>query len=105
MQCVIIKLEKGETIMAEKVFKIVSEQGFNGEIAQTISTLTSALPSKVSLLDKGQSADMKSILGLMSMGIKPNQTIKVQTTGETADTDMDRLVSALKNENIALVVD
>lgn len=68
--------------MLSKEFVVNSQYGFHLRPAQVLAEKVTPFESKVTVRKQdGAKADAKSLLGLMSLGLKEGQTILVETDG------------------------
>ena len=68
--------------MVEKSVVIENESGLHARPAAQLSNFVKGYEGSVVIINGDRSGDAKSILNLLSMGIKKGTEIKVQVTGE-----------------------
>jgi phosphocarrier protein HPr len=86
--------------MAEKEFIITSEAGLHARPATVLVHTASGFEGDVCLEYNGRSVNLKSIMGVMSLGIPSGSTIKVFTDGKDEDAALDAIADALKKEGL-----
>ncbi|MBU8880644.1 phosphocarrier protein HPr [Bacillus sp. FJAT-29790] len=77
--------------MAEKTFTIIDETGIHARPATVLVQAASKFEAEVNLEYKGRSVNLKSIMGVMSLGIPKGAEIKIVSTG----TDENEAIAAL----------
>ena len=85
--------------MASKDFHIVAETGIHARPATLLVQTASKFASDITLDYKGKAVNLKSIMGVMSLGVKAGMEITLRTEGEQEDEAMDALSKFLK-ENL-----
>ena len=66
----------------EKDFIIANLQGLHARPATTLVNLANSCSSNITMTYDGVSVDMKSIMGVLSLGIKRGSLVTVCTDGE-----------------------
>lgn len=79
--------------MAEKTFKVTSESGIHARPATTLVNQAGQFSSDITLDYNGKSVNLKSIMGVMSLGIQSGAEITIKAEG----TDADEAIAALDN--------
>lgn len=79
--------------MASKEFHIVAETGIHARPATLLVQTASKFTSEINLEYKGKSVNLKSIMGVMSLGV--GQGADVTITAEGADADADDALSTI----------
>jgi phosphocarrier protein len=87
--------------MAEKQFKVISETGIHARPATLLVQTASRFNSHINLEYKGKKVNLKSIMGVMSLGIGQGGEIKITTEGSDADDALKSLVETLSKEGLA----
>lgn len=67
--------------MVEKTFNIIDESGIHARPATQIVSVASKFNAEITLDYKGKSVNLKSIMGVMSLGIPKGAEIKVTALG------------------------
>lgn len=68
--------------MQEKVFKIIDEAGIHARPATLLVKAASDFQSDVNLEFNGKTVNLKSIMGVMALGISNGAEIKIIASGE-----------------------
>lgn len=87
--------------MAEKTFTIIDESGIHARPATTIVQAASPFASAVNLEYNGKSVNLKSIMGVMSLGIPKGATIKVTAEGADEEQALTAIEEAMKGAGLA----
>ncbi|WP_456277752.1 phosphocarrier protein HPr [Bacillus sp. AK128] len=86
--------------MAEKVFTITSDSGLHARPATVLVQAAGRFDSDVNLEYKGRTVNLKSIMGVMSLGIPSGSQIKITAEGSDADAAIEALSETLKKEGL-----
>src|SRR3954452_5969992 len=94
--------EKGKEVinMAEKVYTITDEAGLHARPATLLVNTVNKFASDVSLEYNEKTVNLKSIMGVLSVGIKKGAEIKVTATGDDADATLAALTETMKENNL-----
>lgn len=65
----------------EKEFIVANEQGLHARPATTLVNLANSFKCDIFLTYNGIEVDLKSIMGVLSLGVKRGSQIKVRTSG------------------------
>lgn len=87
--------------MAEKQFKVISETGIHARPATLLVQTASRFNSDINLEYKGKKVNLKSIMGVMSLGIGQGAEIKISAEGSDADDALNSLSETLAKEGLA----
>ena len=79
--------------MAEKSYVIIDEAGIHARPATLLVNTANNFKSDVKLEYKGKSANLKSIMGLMSLAVAKGGEVKVTATGS----DDAEVIEAITN--------
>ena len=82
--------------MAEKTFRITEEQGLQAQQVTLLVNTANKFASEVSLEYKAKKVNLKSIMGVMSLGVSQGSEVKVSATGEDAEAVIDALTETLE---------
>ncbi|UOE96524.1 MULTISPECIES: phosphocarrier protein HPr [Bacillaceae] len=82
--------------MAEKTFKITSDTGIHARPATQLVNKASQFSSEVTLEYKGKEVNLKSIMGVMSLGVGQGAEVTIKTEGSDADEAMAALEAVIK---------
>lgn len=78
--------------MITKQFTIHSQYGFHLRPAQVMVQQMTPFESTVSIRkEDGSTADAKSLLGLMSLGLKDGQTVSVEIVGADEEAALEKI--------------
>lgn len=86
--------------MAEKTFTITSESGLHARPATILVQTVGKFDSDVNLEYNGRTVNLKSIMGVMSLGIPKGGQIKITAEGSDADEALAAVEDALKKEGL-----
>ena len=81
----------------EKII-LQNETGLHARPAGELVKLASTFKSDVNITANGRTVNAKSILAIMSLGIKENTEIEIECNGEDEDTAMNEIVNAFNNK-------
>jgi phosphocarrier protein len=87
--------------MAEKQFKVISDTGIHARPATLLVQTASRFNSDINLEYKGKKVNLKSIMGVMSLGIGQGAEIKISAEGSDADDAISSLSETLSKEGLA----
>lgn len=71
-------------MLVEK-FLVTNENGLDVKATTVLVNALSKFKSSIRFIVEGREADAKSIINLMALNIRQNQTLEIQVTGETHD--------------------
>lgn len=86
--------------MAEKTFKVTSESGIHARPATTLVNQAGQFSSDITLDYNGKSVNLKSIMGVMSLGIQSGAEITIKAEGSDADEAIAALEEVMKKEGL-----
>jgi phosphocarrier protein len=86
--------------MAEKTFTVTAETGIHARPATVLVQTASRFDADVNLEYNGKSVNLKSIMGVMSLGIPQGSQIKIIASGSDADEAVAGIEDTLKNEGL-----
>jgi phosphocarrier protein HPr len=84
----------------EKNFKVTSDSGIHARPATVLVNTASKFSSEINLEYNGKSINLKSIMGVMSLGIPEGADIKIIVEGPDAEDAMTALTETMKNEGL-----
>ncbi|HZG61308.1 MAG TPA: phosphocarrier protein HPr [Anoxybacillus sp.] len=87
--------------MAEKIFKVTSESGIHARPATMLVQAASKFDSDINLEYNGKTVNLKSIMGVMSLGIPQGAEIKIVAEGSDAEEAIASLTETLAKEGLA----
>mgnify|MGYP002529413170 CR=1 FL=1 len=86
--------------MASKDFHIVAETGIHARPATLLVQTASKFASDITLEYKGKSVNLKSIMGVMSLGIPTQSEITISCTGEDEEAAVAAIEEVLRAQKI-----
>jgi phosphocarrier protein len=86
--------------MAEKTFKVTSESGIHARPATTLVNQAGQFSSDITLDYNGKSVNLKSIMGVMSLGIQSGADITIKAEGSDADDALAAIENVMKKEGL-----
>ncbi|WP_170006794.1 phosphocarrier protein HPr [Bacillus fonticola] len=87
--------------MAEKTFTIIAETGLHARPATLLVQAASKFDSEINLEYKGKKVNLKSIMGVMSLGVGKDAQITISAEGSDQDEALHTLDETLKKEGLA----
>ncbi|WP_342508640.1 phosphocarrier protein HPr [Sporosarcina sp. FSL K6-2383] len=87
--------------MVEKQFKVTDKAGIHARPAAMLVSVANKFVSDVNLDYGGKNVNLKSILGVMSLGIGHGETFKLNASGADEQDAINELAKTLKTEGLA----
>ena len=87
--------------MASKDFHIVAETGIHARPATLLVQTASKFASDIQLEYKGKSVNIKSIMGVMSLGVGQGADVVITADGEDAAEALAGIEETMKKEGLA----
>ncbi|MBP2239934.1 phosphocarrier protein [Cytobacillus eiseniae] len=87
--------------MIEKTFKVTADTGIHARPATILVQAASKFDSEIHLEYKGKTINLKSIMGVMSLGIRKGAEIKIMTDGNDEQEAMNNLEATMKNNSLS----
>lgn len=87
--------------MAEKQFKIIAETGIHARPATLLVQTASRFDSEINLEYKGKKVNLKSIMGVMSLGVGQGADIVISAEGNDAEEALRSLEETMTKEGLA----
>lgn len=87
--------------MAEKTFKVVAETGIHARPATLLVQAASKFNSEIQLQYKEKKVNLKSIMGVMSLGIGQGAEITIITEGNDEAEALKAIEDTLTKEGLA----
>lgn len=84
--------------MAEKTYKIIEETGIHARPATLIVREAGKFNSNIELEYNGKTVNLKSIMGIMSLGIGKNAVIKIKANGTDENEAMNAIDELMKKK-------
>ena len=86
--------------MAEKSFTIIDEAGIHARPATILVNTANKFSSEVNLEYNGKSVNLKSIMGVMSLGVAKGAEVKVSATGADENEVVDAITATMKENKL-----
>ena len=93
--------KKGTNVMEKKDFQIIAETGIHARPATLLVQTASKFNSDINLEYKGKSVNLKSIMGVMSLGVGQGAEVTITVDGQDEAEAMEGIVETLKKEGLA----
>lgn len=87
--------------MVEKSFEITDPAGMHARPASALVGSLTKFQSDITLEYKGKKVNLKSILGVMSMGIPSGSTVQIAADGADENEAMETIEQVLKTQGIS----
>ncbi len=88
-------------IMEKRDFHIIAETGIHARPATLLVQAASKFGSDVNLEYNGKSVNLKSIMGVMSLGVGQNADVTVTAEGDDEKDALDAIADTMKKEGLA----
>ena len=88
----------------EQKFLITSEYGIHARPADKIINLAMTFHSEIDLSALGKTVNLKSIMGLMSLGIYKGEEVTLTVMGSDAEKALAQLTDFIVNENLGQII-
>ncbi|MGI8315579.1 phosphocarrier protein HPr [Halobacillus mangrovi] len=86
--------------MVEKTFTITSSDGVHARPATVLVQNAGKYESEINLHYKEKAVNLKSIMGIMSLGIPSGAEVKITAEGSDEQEAIDHLATTMKNESL-----
>ena len=87
----------------EKKFTIIDEMGLHARPATVLVNTAGKFAADITLDYNGKSVNLKSIMGVMSLGVPHNADIVITAEGEDAEEALTALETTLSEQNLAKI--
>lgn len=87
--------------MTEKQFVITDEAGIHARPASALVGSLSKFKSDITMEFKGKKVNLKSILGVMSLGVSSGSTVTIAADGEDEEQAIAQITEVMKNEGLS----
>ncbi|MFE8695379.1 phosphocarrier protein HPr [Cytobacillus sp. FJAT-53684] len=87
--------------MLEKQFTVTAETGIHARPATLLVQTASKFNADIQLEHKGKTVNLKSIMGVMALGIGQGGAIKIIADGNDEQNAIDSLEELMKKEGLA----
>ena len=88
-------------IMEKRDFHILAETGIHARPATLLVQAASKFGSDVNLEYNGKSVNLKSIMGVMSLGVGQNADVTITAEGDDEKDALDAIADTMKKEGLA----
>ncbi|MBE0342452.1 phosphocarrier protein HPr [Paenibacillus sp. 28ISP30-2] len=86
--------------MVKKTFTVIDELGIHTRPASILVQAASQYNAEVNIEYNGRSINLKSIVGVMSLGVPHGAQIQIAAVGSDANKAIQGIEEALKNEGL-----
>ena len=87
--------------MEKRAFHIIAETGIHARPATLLVQAASKFDSDVNLEYNGKSVNLKSIMGVMSLGVGQNADVTITAEGDDEKDALDAIADTMKKEGLA----
>ncbi|GGI14618.1 MULTISPECIES: phosphocarrier protein HPr [Gottfriedia] len=84
----------------EKTFKVTADSGIHARPATLLVNVAGKFNSDINLEYNGKTVNLKSIMGVMSLGIQQGTEIKITANGDDADQALAAIEETMKKEGL-----
>ncbi len=84
----------------KKEFVIANEQGLHARPATTLVSKANLFKADITITYEGESADLKSIMGVLSLGVTRGALVEIEITGEDESDAMEAIAKHIKELNV-----
>ena len=87
--------------MLNKTFTLESETGLHARPATILVNQASKFSSNINLIYNGKSVNLKSIMGVMSLGVGQGADVTISAEGADADDAISTIAETMTKEGLA----
>jgi phosphocarrier protein HPr len=87
--------------MVEKQFTITDEAGMHARPASALVGAVSKFKSDITIEHKGKKVNLKSILGVMSLGVPSGSVVTIAADGEDENEAIEKAAAVMQSEGIS----
>ena len=84
--------------MEKREFKVIAETGIHARPATLLVQAASKFSSDINLEYSGKSVNLKSIMGVMSLGVGQGSEISISAEGDDEKEAIDAIADTMKKE-------
>lgn len=84
----------------EKTFKVTADSGIHARPATLLVNVAGKFNSDLNLEYNGKTVNLKSIMGVMSLGIQQGTEIKISAAGDDAEKALAAIEDTMKKEGL-----
>lgn len=88
-------------IMQKQEFNITAETGIHARPATLLVQSASKFNSDINLEYKGKSVNLKSIMGVMSLGVGQGSDVVITAEGDDEEEAIQTIADTMKNEGLS----
>ena len=86
--------------MAQQTFKVTADSGIHARPATVLVQTASKYDADINLEYNGKTVNLKSIMGVMSLGIAKGATIAISASGSDENDALAALKDTMKSEGL-----
>ena len=86
--------------MESRDFKIVAEAGIHARPATLLVQTASKFSSNITLSYQGKEVNLKSIMGVMSLGVGQGAVVTITADGDDASAAIDAIAETMASEGL-----
>lgn len=86
--------------MSEKTLKITDEAGMHARPASKLAQAASNYDNSIELTYNGKTVDMKSIMGVMSLGVPQDAEVTISIDGDDSDKVLETIIKEMIELNL-----
>lgn len=86
--------------MEKRKFHIIAETGIHARPATILVQAASKFSSDITLSYEGKSVNLKSIMGVMSLGVGQNAKVTITANGDDEKEALDTVAETMKKEGL-----
>lgn len=86
--------------MEKREFTITSETGIHARPATILVQAASKFASDITLSYEGKTVNLKSIMGVMSLGVGQNAKVTITTNGDDEKEALETVAETMKKEGL-----
>lgn len=86
--------------MVQKTLTITDSTGIHARPATQLVSSAGRFTSEITMEYKGKSANLKSIMGVMSLGVPKDATITIKAEGSDEQDAIDAIYEVIKKEKL-----
>ncbi len=87
--------------MEKKEFNVIAETGIHARPATLLVQTASKFASDINLEYKGKSVNLKSIMGVMSLGVGQGADVVITAEGDDEKEAIEAVAETMKNEGLS----
>ena len=84
----------------KKEFVIANDQGLHARPATTLVSKANQFKSTITIFYEGETADLKSIMGVLALGVTRGALVEIKAEGEDASEAMEAISDHIKTMNV-----